>query len=336
MKPCPCCGKPIPDSIDRCPTCGAVAVWRANSDRSVSTTVILGREIPATTSPPPLQIVDGTRAVEGAKTPKTLRRTAVEKPSSGRPATSLTEHPQPLPFRPRKRTPIAQLVVLNDGSRLEGEARWIRSEDFTIGRTRGDLLIQHDRNISAKHAQIFCRWQDGGYRWGLRDLGSTNGTFVRTSRAILRHGREFLFGGRRYALRATEAVPRSGAPGTSGSDQQPTRRRDDRATSKLIDPAPTLIGLTGDGEGAVLQIQSNPTWIGSDIQKCQAVVKGDPFINPVQARVYRHKRGYWVIEDADSLNGLWMRIEVTALGDGDEFQLGEQRFLFRLVPAGTL
>src|SRR5262245_66525073 len=49
------------------------------------------------------------------------------------------------------------------------------TNDFTIGRDRGcQIQISTDASISRNHAQIL--YQDDG--WWLKDLASTNGTFV--------------------------------------------------------------------------------------------------------------------------------------------------------------
>jgi pSer/pThr/pTyr-binding forkhead associated (FHA) protein len=74
---------------------------------------------------------------------------------------------QPLaPFRYRL------VVVARDG----GEGPTYPVGDSTdIGRTEGDIVISDDEYVSPRHARIFLR---GGAHY-VRDLGSTNGVFVR-------------------------------------------------------------------------------------------------------------------------------------------------------------
>ncbi len=65
----------------------------------------------------------------------------------------------------------------------------------------------------------------------------------------------------------------------------------------------------------------------------QPVVGDDPFLNGRHARIFRDRRGRWTVEDVNSLNGVWVRIQRAALERSSEFQLGEQRFLFKLPDA---
>ena len=54
--------------------------------------------------------------------------------------------------------------------------------------------------------------------------------------------------------------------------------------------------------------------------------------SPRHARFYRDVNSRWFVEDDRSLNGTWLRInEELALEKDCEFQLGEQRFLVRLI-----
>jgi pSer/pThr/pTyr-binding forkhead associated (FHA) protein len=64
------------------------------------------------------------------------------------------------------------VVILRDGS--EGPSHPL-GESTDIGRTEGDIVIGDDYYISPRHARIAGR---GGV-FTLRDLGSTNGVFVR-------------------------------------------------------------------------------------------------------------------------------------------------------------
>ena len=237
----------------------------------------------------------------------------------------------PLPHSPSKRSPVAQLLILDDGRSHQGECCWIRSDRYVIGRTQGDLRIPHDRDMSAEHAEIVCRWQDGGYRWYLLDLQSTNGTFLRSSKSILRHGKEFVLGSRRFVFYAPQATAFDAEAGQVGAGLSSTRRFHKYPATGSRDLAPRLIEMTATGEGNAMLLVADVTSVGSDPQRCNVVVTGDPFLNPLHARVYRHKKGHWIIEDTGSLNGVWIRIEHASLDRVSEFQLGEQRFLFRLA-----
>jgi hypothetical protein len=47
--------------------------------------------------------------------------------------------------------------------------------------------------------------------------------------------------------------------------------------------------------------------------------------------VYRDARGSWHIENGKSRNGTWLRIERQRIAKTAQFQLGEQRFLFKVL-----
>ena len=204
-------------------------------------------------------------------------------------------------FRPSLRPPMAILCAYDDGQDT-GETVRIRVPSFVIGRSAGDLVIPHDGGMSGRHAEIARRLVDGRYRWSLRDLGSTNGTFVRTSRASLADGQEMLIGGNRYRF----DVP-----------------RDHPSAHRLVEIGPR-------GEAAGFSIAEPETWIGRDAARC-AVVLDHPLVSPRHAVIRARRRERWMIEKGDSGDGLWLRIQEADLGRGGQFQCGEQRFLIRVL-----
>jgi hypothetical protein len=203
-------------------------------------------------------------------------------------------------FRPSLRPPMAILCAFDDGADT-GETVRIRVPSFVIGRGTGDLVIPHDGGMSARHAEIARRAVDGRYRWSLRDLGSTNGTFVRTARASLVDGQELLVGGARYRFEL---------PGSS--------------------PTPRIVEIGPRGEGAAFAIGEPETWIGRDPRRC-SIVLDRPWVGRRHAAIRARRRGRWMIEKGDSADGVWLRIEEVDLGRGGQFQCGEQRFLFRVL-----
>jgi hypothetical protein len=206
----------------------------------------------------------------------------------------------PSAFRPSLRPPMAILCAYDDGSHA-GETVRIRVPSFVIGRTAGDLIIPHDGGISGRHAEIARRSVDGRHRWSLRDLGSSNGTFVRAARAAIVDGQELLIGGVRYRFEL---------PGGS--------------------PAPRIVEIGPRGNGAAFAIAEPEIWIGRDPRLC-AIVLDRPWIGTRQAVIRARRAGRWIIEKGDSGDGVWLRIEEVELGRGGEFQCGEQRFLVRVL-----
>jgi pSer/pThr/pTyr-binding forkhead associated (FHA) protein len=70
---------------------------------------------------------------------------------------------------------------------------------LTIGRSSSCQLVLSDDTVSRRHAELFL---DGG-RWILRDLGSSNGTWVNGRRVVeaeVRTGDVVHFGGCRLRL----------------------------------------------------------------------------------------------------------------------------------------
>src|SRR5437762_1659923 len=63
-------------------------------------------------------------------------------------------------YRPTRQPPIALLKVV-DSSDDTGELIRIRSLSFVIGRADGQLIIPHDDQISARHAEILRREESG-------------------------------------------------------------------------------------------------------------------------------------------------------------------------------
>lgn len=221
-------------------------------------------------------------------------------------------------YRPSQRSPVATLTVLDDG-KDEGELIRVRQTPYVIGRSDGDLRIANDNQMSSRHAELVRRDQAGGWAWYLRDLGSTNGTFVCVSSGLLHSGQIVFLGSTRYLFEL------SGQAGDSSREL---------GTSKWQQPgqqstAASLTELTSDGLGTKYPIQSSETVIGRDRAKC-SIVLNDPMVNPCHARVVRDARGRWTIQNLKSVNGVWLQIDEVPLGNGGYFQLGEQRFAIRI------
>jgi pSer/pThr/pTyr-binding forkhead associated (FHA) protein len=228
------------------------------------------------------------------------------------------------PYRPARRPPMALLCVLDDG-RDDGEWFRLRADQTVIGRSEGDIRIPHDSMMSGRHAEIVRQLVKGAYTWTLNDLGSTNGTFVRVSGSVLKHGHEMLIGSRRFRFE-------SGQPG------QPTTApaAGPHATSAwqavaAAEQVPTLVEVTAQGRGQMIPLTEGENWIGGDARACTVVLGNDPSVSPRHARIYRDSKNRWRVENAGSLNGTWLRVARQPLEGAGQFQLGEQRFLLRTL-----
>jgi pSer/pThr/pTyr-binding forkhead associated (FHA) protein len=198
-----------------------------------------------------------------------------------------------------------------------------------IGRTEGDVVIPHDSLISGRHAEIVRVEHEGHYRWFLRDLNSTNGTFARVREAVLKDSTEFLIARRRF--RFVEPSPAAGenAAGPDLSAMDITKTCDWRAlrAARKAADRPCLVEMLHDGDGCRYPLDQDSHWIGRDPKRSLLPLADDPTVSPLHARVFRDRQGRWRIEDANSVNGVWVRIREVALASQGAFLVGEQLFV---------
>jgi pSer/pThr/pTyr-binding forkhead associated (FHA) protein len=230
----------------------------------------------------------------------------------------------PAPYRPQQRPLMAVLCVLDDG-KDDGEWFRLRGDRFVIGRTEGDVRIPHDMMMSGRHAEISRQQVQGVYRWQLTDLQSTNGTYVRVGNALLKHGQELRIGRSHFRFEAPQSVPETEAPaapvrqGTISWQEQPVRQM-----------VAALVEVVRGGAGTRHALLQPEYWIGRD-PRCGIVPADDPFLNSQHARLYRDAKGQWHIENNKSRNGLWARVDHIQVTTTCHFQLGEQRFLLKVL-----
>ena len=72
----------------------------------------------------------------------------------------------------------------------------------------------------------------------------------------------------------------------------------------------------------MFSIKSPTTWIGSAADRCQIVLAEDALVCPRHACIRVDSHGRWVIQDANSVNGVWIRVERVRLMTDSEFQTG--------------
>jgi pSer/pThr/pTyr-binding forkhead associated (FHA) protein len=233
------------------------------------------------------------------------------------PADAVT--PDDVNFSPVIRPPTPRLTILDDGDLTQGETVRVRDAVTLIGRLHGQVLLPHDNLVSGKHAEIVREGNAAPYRWILRDLGSSNGTFVNCTRAILTPDRILILGSRRYRF----------MPPTARASDQPqadgTALYDARSLPSTA--WPSLQEVTGNGEPTVISLRAARLSIGrpgcgNDIQL------DDPLIARTHASVEVDSAGQWKIVAGRSKNGIWMQINAIRLTGLCRFQCGEQRFLF--------
>ncbi|WP_406698150.1 FHA domain-containing protein [Singulisphaera sp. Ch08] len=233
-------------------------------------------------------------------------------------------------FRPVSRPPMALLHVLDDGD-TTGEVIRIRGDSFLIGRVEGNLIIPHDSGMSGRHAEIVRRNDGRAWSWHLRDLGSTNGTFVRASTVLLHQDQEFMVGTRLFRFDAPVVASAAEEPSRANA----TRKWEvpSRAGAGGLAPGMAPACLVEISKGAELcrhALTGGEIWLGRDPSRC-AIVVDDPFVDPRHARIYRDEKGRWVVANQRSRNGVWGRASEVALERGGYFQCGEQRFLLKAL-----
>ena len=203
-------------------------------------------------------------------------------------------------YRPTIRAPMAVIQLFHDGS-TSFNPYPMMTDRFQIGRVSGDLVVPHDFWISGKHAEIQRRRQGEKFRWFLVDLKSTNGTFVRTDVATLKHNDELFIGQERYRFQAN----------ANGAG---------------------LLHVTKD-IGDCWIFKNDVEIIGTKKPCGLPVFATDPYLEQIHAQLKRDSNGTWTLTDNDSRNGVWYRVQKVELSDKAEFQLGEQRFGFSTQPA---
>ena len=225
-------------------------------------------------------------------------------------------------FRPINRPPTLTLCVLDDGSNDQGEWIRIRTERFVIGRVDGDLVLPHDSGLSSSHVAIVRRNNGEKYDFNLRDLNSTNGTFVRVTRAFLKKDSELLLGINRY--RFDPGLMNAAAP--AKSEQALSTRGWQAVTPASSDEIlPALFRLLPTGEEQRMVITGNEAVFGRNPAHKLAAAD-DHFVDKAHARIFKDEKQRWVIEDRKSINGVWLRTKDVQLINNRQFQIGEQRF----------
>lgn len=223
-------------------------------------------------------------------------------------------------FRPTLRPPVPRLTILDDGEPVAGQTLRLRDDVVVIGRTEGDVRLPHDMLVSTRHAEIVRRGRTGSWRWLLRDLGSTNGTFVACTRAPLRTDRLVMLGGRRYRFRPPAEA--SAAIAAHGTLMIPV-------AAGAADGWPSLVEVGRPAAVGVAEIPlPGPSVVVGRRGGTNDVPLDDPLVAPQAARIVREPAGSWVIEALPSRNGLWMQVMEVELSAMCRFQIGEQRFLF--------
>lgn len=224
------------------------------------------------------------------------------------------------PFRPRLRPGVPQLTLLDDGEVIQGETIRLRDAVTLIGRTEGAIRVPHDPLVSSRHAELVREGTKDSYRWVLRDLGSSNGTFVRCGKTVLCPERLLLLGSHRLRFQMPEAAAKP--------TEEPLRTLPIDTQAVLQQGCPTLVETTGTRPLTIFLSKAVLTvgrpGFGNDIEL------DDPLLASHHARIALDRSGEWKIEAKPSRNGVWVQIASIRLTKECWIQCGEQRFRFEM------
>lgn len=219
------------------------------------------------------------------------------------------------------------------GWRFRGTSAEVEGRDYPIARhmvigrdPSADIVISKPQ-ISRRHAEIEVL----GEHLSLRDLGSTNGTYVngaQVSEAILSSGDIV-----RFDLVEFEVLGPDADPELTLSRVAPTNLRQALASherARLSEPR--LVVRSGTASGRRFPLIREAYTIGRTMDN--DIVIEDASISRRHARLVKTQGG-WRIEDLESTNGIRINGEEVIGGqvyDGDRIRLGLVRLKFEAPP----
>jgi ABC transport system ATP-binding/permease protein len=216
----------------------------------------------------------------------------------------------------------------------------INKPGFTIGRENADLVL-NDVQASRKHAVI----QFHDRRIVLKDLGSTNGTFVGSKQIKeqeLKHLDEITIGDTRLLVTIFENHEEPAAPKNAGSTILLRDEMSAEGTTRIERPDDVefklpykqkiyLDVIDGAQKGTVYEFLSGRVVIG---RADADLVIEDPNISKKHAAVETWSRDTYFIRDLASTNGTYVngqRITSTKIKNGDIITVGNTKLKLRIV-----
>jgi pSer/pThr/pTyr-binding forkhead associated (FHA) protein len=115
---------------------------------------------------------------------------------------------------------MARLVLLSEG--FTGRTFDLKGEKITVGRVSDNAFEIPESSVSSHHAELIPQGND----LLVRDLGSTNGTFIngeQISEAVLKPGQILRFGTIELRLENPESAPATTAPSKKAATLDHTR-----------------------------------------------------------------------------------------------------------------
>jgi pSer/pThr/pTyr-binding forkhead associated (FHA) protein len=136
---------------------------------------------------------------------------------------------------------MARIVLLSEG--FNGRTYELKVDRTTVGRVSDNAFEIPEASVSSHHAEIILRGNDVV----IRDLGSTNGTFIngeKITEAVLKPGETLRFGTVEMRLDTGEAPPAGAKPMGQSTTIRPKQAFDQ---TRVIPQGVKLDELTGSG-----------------------------------------------------------------------------------------
>lgn len=137
---------------------------------------------------------------------------------------------------------MPRLVLLSEG--FNGRSYELKVEKTTVGRVSDNAFEIPEASVSSHHAEIILRGNDVL----IRDLGSTNGTFIngeKISEAVLKPGQTLRFG--TIDLKLDTGDGSATAPGAAGTTSTPKKPKQSLDQTVVIPQGVKLDELGGAG-----------------------------------------------------------------------------------------
>lgn len=276
------------------------------------------------TPPQPKPVVSGASALA-----------AVPRPPSNAPAPMEAKAPAPIPGSPAPPAVAAKqrgrlVVIAKSGA--DGP-NYPFSDLFDVGRTEGNVVVPEDPYLSPRHVRIL--WNNG--KMILRDLGSTNGVYLRLAAsrdtsprrgdgaevAVPLIDQDMILVGQQV-LRFD--VLREGEGGLGPAQEHGTLLFGSPAAPRYA----RLTQRTVEGIGRdVYHLRKTETVLGRE--SGDVVFTEDPFLSRRHAAIRVLSRdagdGKFALVDLGSSNGTFLKLRADVeLAPGDHFRVGQQLF----------
>ncbi|MCC7540890.1 MAG: FHA domain-containing protein, partial [Deltaproteobacteria bacterium] len=215
------------------------------------------------------------------------------------------------------------VAILKDGS--EGRAFVLSGDQTDIGRTEGNIVLSEDPYLSPRHARITRR----SGRYYIRDLDTTNGTFVRLRDAVeLKHGDVFLMG---QQVLLFEVLSEAETP-LGPAMQHGVLLFGTPEVARVA----RIIQRTTEGLGRdVHYLHREETVLGRETG--DVVFTDDPFLSRRHASISHDRAARrFLLRDLGSSNGTSVLFRgEQPLVHGDQFRVGHHLFRFELLSSAA-